>query len=62
MMPFLYTVPHTVTDGFGNFWECSKGRPEAGCHMEVLRPGKVQCVLCDAHEDYPPAASSEGKE
>jgi hypothetical protein len=50
-MDFEYAIPpvvHTVEDGFGTTWECPRGRPEAGCHLEVVRPGKVQCVLCDA--------------
>lgn len=57
--PFTYTPTHIVSDGFGNSWECSQGRPEAGCHMEVVRPGKVQCVLCDAHGTSPHAALTQ---
>lgn len=42
------------TDGFGNFWTCSKGKGRSDCKMQVVRPGKVQCELCDE-----PAAAGE---
>lgn len=33
----------TIEDGFGSCWaRCSKD-----CELEVVRPGKVQCNICD---------------
>ena len=60
--PF-YVAPHRVSDGFGNEWECQKFRQQSGCHMEVVRPGKVQCVLCDQQgsEPAPSDIDSEGR-
>ena len=37
----------TVADGFGNTWECKHGLPGEWCCIEVVRPGKCQCV-CDS--------------
>jgi hypothetical protein len=34
----------TIEDGFGNEWSLC-GRKDCGLH--VVRPGKVQCNLCD---------------
>lgn len=35
----------TIEDGFGNFW--SKKCAMCGkMTMEVVRPGKVQCIVC----------------
>jgi hypothetical protein len=35
----------TTDDGFGNVWgPC----PEHGCKMQVVRPGKAVCPMCDA--------------
>ena len=34
----------TINDGFGNEWHLC-GRKDCGLH--VVRPGKVQCNLCD---------------
>jgi len=43
-----------VEDGVGGKWyKCG-----AGCHLEVLRPGKVQC-LCDEDSDVLIAHSTE---
>ena len=40
--------PFSVEDGYGNGWECTKGKPEGQCGLEVVRPGKVQCDKCDS--------------
>jgi hypothetical protein len=34
----------TITDGFGNEWPLCKRKD---CGLSVVRPGKVQCDLCD---------------
>ena len=47
---------HSVSDGFGSTWACTLGLSKARCGLEVVRPGKVQCVKCD--EEY--AAPSAG--
>ena len=49
--------PHEV--GFGNVWECEKGYTAAVCKMEVVRPGKVQCELCEPYRDSDDAANGE---
>ena len=37
--------PRKLADGHGNIWlECGW----IGCQLEIVRPGKVQCVLCDS--------------
>lgn len=38
---------HTVDDGFGTTWQCRHALGSEHCFMEVVRPGKCQCV-CDA--------------
>lgn len=47
MSASLNSSVHTVDDGFGNAWECRHGLGSEWCCMEVVRPGKQQCV-CDA--------------
>lgn len=42
------------TDGYGSFWTCGKGYERGKCQMQVVRPGKVQCELCDT-PSAPPA-------
>lgn len=39
-------APHgVISDGFGNSWrKCA-----AGCHLEIVRPGKVQCDPTHCH-------------
>jgi hypothetical protein len=34
----------TITDSFGNEWPLCKRKD---CELHVVRPGKVQCDLCD---------------
>lgn len=36
-----------ISDGFGNSWCCKHDLPEEWCGLEVVRPGKCQCV-CDS--------------
>ena len=50
--------PHEVDDGFGNVWECEKGYTAAVCKLEVVRPGKVQCELCEPYRASTDAAQS----
>lgn len=40
--------PHSEEDGFGNGWECARGLPTGKCGMQIVRPGKVQCDICDS--------------
>ena len=51
--------PHEVDDGFGNVWECEKGYTAAVCKLEVVRPGKVQCELCEPYRDSDEPQKSE---
>lgn len=36
-----------ISDGFGNAWSCKHSLSEEWCCLEVVRPGKCQCV-CDS--------------
>lgn len=36
-----------ISDGFGSAWKCKHDLPEEWCGLEVVRPGKCQCV-CDS--------------
>jgi len=36
-----------IEDGFGNSWPLCK----RDCALEIVRPGKVQCDLCDSADD-----------
>jgi hypothetical protein len=44
-----------VDDGYGNMWE--KCGP--GCHLAIVRPGKVQCPCDDDPVHYAHAASGK---
>ena len=50
---------HSVSDGFGSTWACTLGLSKARCGLEVVRPGKVQCVKCDEEYAAPGAGVSE---
>ena len=36
-----------ISDGFGSAWSCPHNLPDEWCGLEVVRPGKCQCV-CDS--------------
>lgn len=38
---------HCVDDGFGSMWDCRHNLPTGICCLEVVRPGKSQCVCED---------------
>jgi len=36
-----------IVDGFGNTWQCVHDLNESRCFLQIVRPGKCQCI-CDA--------------
>jgi hypothetical protein len=47
-----------LDDGFGNIWEKCLNED---CALEIVRPGKVQCVRCQYEDEEPLPRVIEGK-